>query len=113
RLPAPPREVWWALTSPERLAAWFGAEVAIEPRAGGPVEVRWADGTRARGVVEEALEPRRLVLRWRRLSGAGLAMAVGPATRIAFELRPRVDGTDLAVEEVPVELVSAPGGWGA
>ncbi|MGP0031089.1 MAG: SRPBCC family protein [Acidimicrobiales bacterium] len=37
-------EVWSALTDPDRLSRWWG-EVTIEPRLGGPFDVRWFNRT--------------------------------------------------------------------
>ena len=40
-LPAPPEEVWEALTDPERLEEWFANEVE---RDGDALVYRWGDG---------------------------------------------------------------------
>jgi uncharacterized protein YndB with AHSA1/START domain len=108
-VPADPVEVWAALTDPEQLRAWFGADVEIDPRPGGDVRAAWPDGGFSIGSVETADEPRRLVLRWRRIEGVGFGPRVGGATRVAFELEPSADGTSVSVTEEPVELASAVG----
>ena len=99
-LPVPPEEVWPALSEGPRLSAWFGAEIALEPRAGGRATFRWPDG-RERGAVVEVVEPgRRLVFRWmpfERLAD-GRAAVVG-AGRVEFELEPIGRGTALRVRE--------------
>src|SRR5690242_674653 len=42
--PAPPEEVWAALTEPERLEEWFANDVELDPRPGGSGTFRWDDG---------------------------------------------------------------------
>jgi uncharacterized protein YndB with AHSA1/START domain len=106
-LPAPRHEVWRALTSPELLGAWLGEVVELEPRAGGAVIVRDADGTTRRGLVERAEPERTLVFRWRRLAGAGRSLRVGEATRVVFALEDDRAGTRLTVTEEPAPRVSA------
>src|SRR5918994_88106 len=53
-LPAPPARVWEALSDPEKLSAWFGAEASIEVRSRGRARFRWPDGTERIAVVESA-----------------------------------------------------------
>src|SRR5207248_9720561 len=43
-LPAPPDEVWEALTDPAQLAAWFGGDLEIDPTPGGVTRYRGDDG---------------------------------------------------------------------
>jgi uncharacterized protein YndB with AHSA1/START domain len=105
-VPAPAEDVWRALTDAEELRGWFGAEVELDPRAGGDVRVRWRGGDRSVGSVEVADEPRRLVFRWRRIDGTGFGARVGGATRVEFVLSPTAGGTSLSVSEEPVELAS-------
>ena len=103
RIDATPEAVWDALTDPRKLAAWFGADGAIDLRSGGAVRFRWPDGTERRGLVIELDPPRRLAFRWRELrtSGAGLSAAV--ATVVTFTLEPersgRREGTRVTVTE--------------
>jgi uncharacterized protein YndB with AHSA1/START domain len=106
-LPAPREEVWRALTSLELLAEWLGEVVELEPRAGGAVVLREADGRTLRGLVERADPGRALVLRWRRLSGAGISLQVGEATRVVLELEDEGSGTRLTVTEEPAHTVAA------
>src|SRR5438093_13597493 len=68
---APAASVWRALTDPDELAAWFGAEVEIDVRPGGALRFRWPDGTERRGLVVELEAPRRPAFRWRPLRTAG------------------------------------------
>lgn len=90
-LPAPPTEVWEALTDPERLREWFATEVE---RVGDTFVYRWGDGEVRRATIEEADEPRRLGLRSSDLDGAG-------ETSVTFELEEADEGTLLTVTESP------------
>jgi uncharacterized protein YndB with AHSA1/START domain len=99
-LPAPPEEVWPALTEASRLSAWFGADIAMEPRPGGRATFRWPDG-RERGAVVEDVEPvRRLAFRWMPVerSTDGRTTVVGGG-RVEFELERLGRGTVLWVRE--------------
>lgn len=62
--PAPPDEVWEALTEPERLEEWFANEVELDPRPGGEGVFRWDDGEERHAVVRELEPQKRLVLEW-------------------------------------------------
>lgn len=95
RLDAQVEEVWDALTRPELLSSWFGAEMHIEPRRGGAVDARFPDGSRRRGVVQTAEPLRRLVFRWRSVSPA----ASGEASVVELVLRTEEDATVLTVVE--------------
>lgn len=87
-LPAPPEEVWEALTAPERLQEWFANEVEWD---GDELVYRWDDGDERRARIDEAVEPRRLCFRWR--DGEGIE------TQVVFELEEAQDGTLLTVTE--------------
>ena len=63
-VPAPPDEVWEALTEPERLEEWFATEVELDATPGGEGVFRWGDGEERRAVVREAEPGERLVLDW-------------------------------------------------
>ncbi|HEX2025898.1 MAG TPA: SRPBCC domain-containing protein [Actinomycetota bacterium] len=97
-LPAPPAEVWSALT--EGISEWFGAEADLRPERGSRATFRWPDG-RERGAVVEAVEPERLLtFRWlpfERVSGGGTAM-VGPG-RVELAIAPSGRATVLSVTE--------------
>jgi uncharacterized protein YndB with AHSA1/START domain len=90
-LPAPPEEVWEALTDPERLEEWFANEVE---RDGDDFVYRWGDGEVRRATIEEADEPRRLGFRWADEDG-------GDESRVVFELEEADDGTRLTITEEP------------
>jgi uncharacterized protein YndB with AHSA1/START domain len=87
-LPAPPEEVWDALTDPERLKEWFANDVEWD---GDELVYRWDDGEERRARIEESLEPRRLGFRWRG--------GEGDETHVTFELEEAEDGTRLTVTE--------------
>jgi uncharacterized protein YndB with AHSA1/START domain len=108
-VPAPPGEVWAALTDRERLRAWFGADVEVDARPGGDVRATWPGGGRSVGSVEAADEPARLVFRWRRIDGVGFHAQVGGATRVTFDVEPAREGSTVSVTEEPVELASVAG----
>jgi uncharacterized protein YndB with AHSA1/START domain len=40
-VPAPPAEVWPALTEPDDISAWFGADAELDVRPGGRGVFRW------------------------------------------------------------------------
>jgi uncharacterized protein YndB with AHSA1/START domain len=106
-LPVLREEAWGALTTLDLLAAWLGEVVELEPKAGGAVVVREADGSTRRGLVERIEPGRPLVLRWRRISGAGASIEVGEATRVTLELEDEDGQVRLTVTEEPVALVAA------
>ncbi|MEX0875104.1 MAG: SRPBCC domain-containing protein [Actinomycetota bacterium] len=63
-IPAPADEVWSALTDPEQLGEWFGAEVEGDLEPGDVTVFHFPDGTRRRALVEQMEPPRRLGFRW-------------------------------------------------
>lgn len=105
-LPANTDVVWTSLTTPDELSSWLGEVLELELAPGGSIVVR--EGTAIRRGVVEAAEPGRLLsFRWRRLSGAGLSLEVGGATRVTFVLASDPGGTRLTVTEEPVPLVTS------
>ena len=105
-LPATRADVWAALTTPAELSFWLGEVLELDTRPTGGVIVREPDGAIRRGSVEAVEAGRSLVLRWRRLSGAGATFRAGEATRVTFELDDDPDGTRLTVSEERVPLVT-------
>jgi uncharacterized protein YndB with AHSA1/START domain len=103
-VPAEPAAVWGALTDPDELRQWFGAEVSIDPRPGGEVRAVWPGGRRAIGSVEVAEPGVRLAFRWRHVDRAGLGPRLGPASRVEIALEPVAEGTRVLVTEGPVDL---------
>src|SRR4051812_16240639 len=63
-LPAEAGEVWEAITEPDRMCDWFGAEVHLDLWPGGAAEFVEQDGAVRRGVVEEVEPGRKLAYRW-------------------------------------------------
>jgi uncharacterized protein YndB with AHSA1/START domain len=108
-LPAPPIDVWEAVTAPGLVGAWLGEVIELVARPGGRVTVRAPDGSTLRGMVEVAEPGRCLVLRWRRWDPVGPGFAggpsVGPPTRVVFNLERTDAGTLLTVTEERVDLV--------
>jgi uncharacterized protein YndB with AHSA1/START domain len=99
-LPAPPDDVWRALSDPAELSEWFGATVALELRPGGRAVFRFPDGVVRRAAVELVVPQRSLVLRWLpfEVGPDGHTRPVPPA-RLEFSLRADDSGTRLVVRE--------------
>ena len=93
--PAPPEEVWEALTEPERLEEWFANEVELDPRPGGTGVFRWGDGEERCATVREVEPVERLVLDW------------DDAGEVVFTLEEVPDGTRLLVRETAPEWSTA------
>ena len=93
--PAPPSEVWEALTEPERLEEWFATEVELDARPGGEGIFRWGNGEERRAVVREIETERRLVLAWE------------DDGQVVLELEEVEDGTLLHVVESSPEFSTA------
>ncbi len=103
-LPAPPEEVWEALTDPDRLAEWFANEVELELRPGGAGVFRWGDGTERAATVEEVEEKRRFTFTWEEEGEA--------PTRVEITLDDADDGTEVTVVESPApEALHASADW--
>lgn len=100
-------ELWGALTAPERMARWLGAEVSIQARAGGAVRLRWQGGEEMDGVITIFEPGRVLEYTWREA-------ALGVESVVRFELRPEGAGTVLVLEHTGVPAQQAAGfgaGW--
>ena len=93
--PAPPDEVWSALTEPERLEEWFANDVELDPRPGGSGVFRWDDGDERHATVREAEPAERLVLDW------------DDAGEVVFTLEEVPEGTRLQVRERSPEWSTA------
>ena len=99
-VPAPPHEVWPAVTESDELSSWFGAAVRLEPRPGGRGVFRWPDGVERHVVVEDVEADRRLAFRWLpfQRTADGETVPV-PPTRVEIILDPVPDGTRVRVIE--------------
>jgi uncharacterized protein YndB with AHSA1/START domain len=93
-LPAPPEQVWDAVTS----AGWLAEEVHLDLSPGGDATFRSRDSVK-HGWVEEVLAPARLAFWW--------ATDGDPATRVELTLQPEGEAaTRLRVIETrPLELL--------
>jgi uncharacterized protein YndB with AHSA1/START domain len=58
---APPQTVFSFFTENDRWASWWGAGSTIEPRSGGRVYIRHANGIESSGEVVEVVPPKRIV----------------------------------------------------
>jgi uncharacterized protein YndB with AHSA1/START domain len=62
-LPASVEAVWAALTDPQRLSAWLGGEVVLDPFPGGQITLQ-EDGRLRRGVIVDMDPLRHLEILW-------------------------------------------------
>ena len=110
-------DVWAALTDPQQVGAWFGAEVAWEVEPGAPLTIGEADDGAAprEGRVEEVDPGRLLRFRsWPVDGGAGSGASV-----VTYVLAPTPLGTHLVITERPLPpfrpgataLAASGGGW--
>jgi uncharacterized protein YndB with AHSA1/START domain len=99
-IPAPPGDVWPAVTDSGELSAWFGADAELDVRPGGRGIFRWPDGTERHVVVEEVEPARRLSFRWlpfqRTADGEIVTL---PSTRVEITLDEVFEGTRVRVVE--------------
>jgi uncharacterized protein YndB with AHSA1/START domain len=98
---APADVVWAALTDAGEIAAWFGADAAVDLRVGGAIRFRWSDGSERRGLVIDFDPPRSLAFRWRELRTGAAGLAAADATVVAFTLEATDRGTRVTVTESP------------
>ena len=96
-VPAPPDEVWEALTDPDRLTEWFANDVELELRPGGRGVFRWDNGEVRTALVEEVEEPRRFGFRW----------TDEEEGEVAFEVEEVDAGTRVVVRETTGEVSTA------
>ena len=105
----PAREqLWDALTEPESVAAWFGAEVEWDLRPGGEPVSAEEDGSVRRGRVDAVFPGRHLSFRWWPEDEE-----TTPASRVTYTLDPDEEGTRLTVTEQPVRSPAASAPWPA
>jgi uncharacterized protein YndB with AHSA1/START domain len=103
-LPAPPEEVWEALTDAERLEGWFANDVDFDVERGGG-EFRWDDGERRTAVVADSEPSRRLALHWWDPDTGG------SESQVVFTLEPTYEGTRLVVTETSIGPTACAGEW--
>ena len=93
--PAPPQEVWAALTEAEHLEEWFASDVELDLRPGGEGVFRWTNGEERRAIVEDVQPEERLALRW------------DDEGEVVFTLEPTETGTRVRVVESSPEWMTA------
>ncbi|MEA2902497.1 MAG: hypothetical protein QOH36_2384 [Actinomycetota bacterium] len=91
--PVPPDRLWQALTEPESLAGWFGAEVEWDLTPGGRAHFVDADEGDREGLVDDVSPGRHLRFRW---WPEGDEEA---ASEVSYRLDPDDEGTRLTVTE--------------
>jgi uncharacterized protein YndB with AHSA1/START domain len=91
-LPNPRKEVWEALTEPERLEDWFANDVDLDLRPGGGASFRWSNGEERTATVTEVEPGRRLAFEWDDCGPDG-------GGEVEFTLDDDDDGTRLTVVE--------------
>lgn len=97
-LPAPPGEVWPALTEPERLGDWLDADVELDVRPGGAGSFRFPDGEVRRALVRHVEDGERLSFVWWTLSPDG----IGPASAVTITIEPAGAGSRVRLVETPM-----------
>jgi uncharacterized protein YndB with AHSA1/START domain len=122
-LPGPIELAWDYLTKPELLKAWF-AEVTLQPRVGGAIEVKMSadeagdcDASSISGVICEFDPPHVIAYTWvpRRQQKDGSVQAVDEG-EVRFELKQRGDKVQLTLTHTGIpthELAGYGGGWHA
>jgi uncharacterized protein YndB with AHSA1/START domain len=99
----PIERVWAAITTPEKLASWFDAEVHMDFRVGGEIRFYFIiDGEKQLvPAVIETIEPlHRFAFRWRSFkSDPDLPLVPGQSTLVEFTLEKIAGGTKLTLVE--------------
>lgn len=93
---------WQLVTRDEDLQAWLGAEVELDPVAGGSGRVVEEDGTTRELSVEVAEPGERLRWRWWPLDSSD-----GPASTVEITLHPDDGGTRVRVLEIPTPAATS------
>jgi uncharacterized protein YndB with AHSA1/START domain len=104
-VPAPPAEVWEALTDPDRLEEWFANDVELDVEPGGEGTFRWDDGEVRYAVVHEVDVERRFAFTWREDDA-------GQESVVAFTLDEIDEGTRVVVTESVPGPTALAGEWG-
>ena len=96
-MPVTAETLWQALTDPEQVAGWFGADVEWDLRAGGAATFRGHDGEDRDGRIEAVRPGRLLRFTWWPVDDPD------DASEVSYVLEPATDGTRLAVQERRLE----------
>ncbi len=91
---ATPEIVFSFFTSDESWASWWGPGSTISSQPGGPLTIRYPNGTEVIGQVLEVSPPHRLVFTYGYASGQPVAQG---ASRVSIELAPHPEGTLLSL----------------
>jgi uncharacterized protein YndB with AHSA1/START domain len=94
-LPAPPDEVWHAVTDAGELGDWLDADVELDLRPGGAGTFRFPDGEVRRAMVREVDEGERLSFTWWPVTGPD----VGRTSTVRIEIAPHERGSRLRLVE--------------
>jgi len=89
---AAPEIVFSFFTDAARWARWWGSGSTIDPRPGGRMLIRHANGIEVGGEVLEVEPPRRIVFTYGYASGASIPVG---GSRVTIELQPAGGGTRL------------------
>ena len=89
---ATPQTVFTFLTESERWASWWGAGSTIEPKAGGRVYIRHANGIESSGEVVEVVPPKRMVFTYGFNSGNPIPPG---SSLVTIDLAPQGQATRL------------------
>jgi uncharacterized protein YndB with AHSA1/START domain len=109
-MPVTAGRLWEALTDPEQLSGWFGAEVEWDLRPGGHARFHETDGAERHGRVDEVRPERHLRFTWWPVSDPT------DASEVSYLLQPTAEGTRLTVHEQRVAqevAVRDSGAWSA
>ena len=94
-LPAPPAEVWDAVTDAEVLGDWLDAEVELDLRPGGAGTFRFPDGQVRRAMVREIDEGARFSFTWWPVTGP----RIGRTSTVSIDIEPAGAGSRLRLVE--------------
>ena len=100
-------DVWAALTQPDSLGRWLGAEVTIQPETGGTVRVRWPGGEQMTGSILRCEPPCVLEYTWNEGEHE-------PESVVRFEVSPAGSESILVLEHRrldPGSVVGFAAGW--
>jgi uncharacterized protein YndB with AHSA1/START domain len=128
KLLAPRSRVWRALTVPEELGAWFGANlngatIAPGARVFGPMTIPGHEHHTLDVTIEEMEPERRFAWRWHpNATDVGVDFSAEPRTLVTFTLEDTADGgtllsvvesgfTGLAAARRPAALLGNTKGW--